>query len=267
MRVTRILLLACLVAGLPVLRAQGEPAKVFAEANDLFRRANQVQATAPQQASELYRKAVLRYRHLIDEVGIRNSKLFYNLANTYHQLDDIGRAIVNYRRAERLDPADPNLLRNLEHARSRRQDKLDSDTGGQALKTLLFWHYEFSVSSRVRLFACAWLLFWTLLLMRLLGQVWVPREIAMGSGVVAALFLGSLAHDAVTRRSTVEGVIVSPDTIARQGDGQSYEPAFRDPLHAGAEFEVLETRPDWYRVELPDGRSCWLAERDVELVR
>ena len=267
MRVAQTLLLTGLVVGMPVLRAQGEPAAVFGEANDLFRQANQMQANAPQQASDLYRKAVLRYRHLIDERGVRNSKLFYNLANTYHQLDDIGRAIVNYRRAERLDPVDPNVLRNLEHARSRRQDKLDSNTGGQALKTLLFWHYELSVSTRVRLFASGWLIFWTLLLMRSVGQDWVPREIAMGSGVVAALFLISLAYDGAAARSTIEGVIVAPDTIARQGDGQSYEPAFRDPLHAGAEFEVLETRPDWYRVELPDGRRCWLPERDVELVR
>ena len=105
LRVAWILLLVCLVAGVPVVRAQGEAEEVFAEANDLFRQANQVQATAPQQASDLYRKAVLRYRHLIDEVGIRNSKLFYNLANTYHQLGDIGRAIVNYRRARAARPS------------------------------------------------------------------------------------------------------------------------------------------------------------------
>ncbi len=267
MRVTRILLLAVLVAGVPLARGQDGPDKVFAEANDLFRQANEIQTTAPQQSNELYRKAALRYEHLIEERGIRNSKLFYNLANAYHQLDDLGRAIVNYRRAERLDPVDRNVLRNLDHARSRRQDKLDSDTGGQALKTLLFWHYEFSASTRIRLFAGAWVLFWSLLLMRSLGQPWVPREIAMGSGVVAALFLVSLAYDGVAAQRTVEGVIVAPDTIARQGDGPSYEPAFRDALHAGAEFKVLEERPDWYRVELPDGRRCWLPARDIELVR
>ena len=75
---------------------------------------------------------------------------------------------------------DPNVLHNLEHARSGRRVKLDPDTGGQALKTLLVWHYEFSVSTRGQLFACAWLLFWTPLVMRSLDQHWVPREIASG---------------------------------------------------------------------------------------
>ena len=154
MRVAKILIAAGLVAGVFPVRAQDEPAAVFAEANDLFRQANQMQATAPQQASDLYRKAALRYQHLIDERGIRNSKLFYNLANTYHQLDDIGRAIVNYRRAERLDPVDMNVLSNLEHARSRRQDKLDSDhwrpgTQDAAVLALRVLHKHSSSAVRV----------------------------------------------------------------------------------------------------------------------
>ena len=66
---------------------------------------------------------------------------------------------------------------------------------------------------------------------------------------------------------TVPGVVVMPETVARQGDGPSYEPAFREALHAGAEFEVIEERPGWCRVELPDGRRCWLDSTAVEFVR
>ena len=66
---------------------------------------------------------------------------------------------------------------------------------------------------------------------------------------------------------TASGVVVASETIARQGDGQSYDPAFEDPLHAGVEFRVLEERPGWHRVELPDGRRCWLPDRDIQLLR
>ena len=95
----------------------------------------------------------------------------------------------------------------------------------------------------------------------------MPQEIAVAAGIAALLVLGSLAYEAVAQRGTALGVIVVPDTVARQGDGHSYESAFREPLHAGAEFRVLEERPDWYRVELPDGSSCWLPAADVELLR
>lgn len=247
--------------------AEAGAVAVFEEANEAFGRANELRANDPQQAADLYRRSALRYRHLLDEFGIRNSKLYYNLANAYFQLDDLGRAIVNYRRAEALDPGDPNVLRNLEHARSRRQDKLDAGSRGQALQTLLFWHFEFSTGTRMRIFAAAWALLWGLLLMRSLGYRWVPREIAIGLGAAAVLLAASMLYEAAVSRSAVEGVIVAPDSVARQGDGDSYESAFRDPLHAGAEFRVLEQRPDWLRVELPDGRRCWLRAADVELVQ
>ncbi len=258
---------AWLLVGAAALPAQEDPAAVFAEANELFRQANQLRSSHPDQAAALYRRAALRYENLLGERGIRNSKLHYNVGNAYFQLGDIGRAILNYRRAERLDPGDLNVQRNLEYSRSTRKDKLDSSGEGQVVETLLFWHYDFAPDTRTRLFAGAWLGFWLVLLLRFLGKAWVPREIAFGFGMAAALLLLSLTYEAIAEHRTTAGVVVVPDTVARQGDGQTYEASFEDPLHAGAEFRVLEERPDWYRVELPDGRRCWLAARDVELIR
>lgn len=266
MSFARLWLAAGLLASVGAASAQEDPLGVFAEANELFRQGNQAQASDPTNADESYRRAALRYQHLIEERGIRNSKLYYNLANAHHQLGDIGFAIVNYRRAERLDPGDANVRRNLEQARSRRQDKFNPAAGNQTLRTLLFWHFEFASSTRVRLFACAWVLLWWLLLLRASGVGWVPREIAVGAAAVAALLIGSVIYEAVATANHPEGVIVATDTIARLGDGQSYDSAFREPLHAGAEFRVLEQRPDWYHVELPDGSQCWVSAEDVELL-
>ncbi len=247
--------------------AQQAAEDIFSEANEYFRRANEVRETDSQGASELYRRAARRYESLVGELAIRNSKLHYNLGNAYFQLGDIGRAILNYLVALRLDPGDANAARNLEFARATRTDKLDPSGGKPVLETLLFWHYDFSSATRLRLFAGTWVVFWGLLLLRRVGKDWVPREIAYGFGAVAALTLASFAYDAVNESRTVTGVVVASETVARQGDGQSYEPAFEDPLHAGTEFRVLEERPDWQRVELPDGRRCWLPDRDIEFVR
>ena len=46
--------------------------------------------------------------------------------------------------------------------------------------------------------------------------------------------------------------------IARKGDGDTYEPSFKEPLHAGAEFKLMENRGEWYQVELADGQRCWI---------
>lgn len=263
----RYLALALLALGAAsALLAEEDAATVFAEANELFDEGNRLQGSNPQEAARLYRSAALRYEHLLGERGIRNAKLHYNLGNAYHQLDDIGRAILNYRRAERLDPSDANVQRNLAYARSRRQDRLEAAGSGRVLETLMFWHYEFAPATRMRLFAGLWLLFWTAMILRRRVREWIPREVTLALGVAAALLLGSLAYEAAGERETVAGVVIVPETVARQGDGLGYEPAFQEPLHAGAEFRVLEERRDWLRVELPDGRLCWLSAPDVELI-
>ena len=260
-------LLVALLLGTGGLWPQDDASTVFATANEQFRQANAIRSDAPDRSAELYRSAALRYESLVAEREIRNSKLYYNLANAHFQLGDIGRAILNYRRAERLDPGDDNVRRNLQFARSRRLDRLDASRQGQVVRTLLFWHYEFGRFARVRLFAAMWLGLWAVLLLRALGNAWVPRELAYGFGVAAALILGSLAFDAMAERNTVAGVVVVQETVARQGDGATYEASFEEPLHSGAEFRILEERPGWYRVALPDGRRCWLSAVDVELVR
>lgn len=246
--------------------AQPEATAVFSEANEHFRQANDLRASDPDAAAELYRRAARRYETLVRELGIRNSKLYYNLGNAYFQLGDVGRAILNYLVAQRLDPADANVARNLEFARASRTDMLEPAGGSGALDTLLFWHYGFSSPTRLRVLAVAWITFWGLLLLRRAGKDWVPREIALGAGAVVVLLTGSLAWDMLADSRTEQGVVVAAESVARQGDGQSYAPAFEDALHAGVEFRVLEERPGWHRVELPDGRRCWLADEDIELV-
>lgn len=262
---------------LPVLRplmftaallpaAAQDPAAIFDEANSFFQQANGMQASNPETARNLYRRAALRYERLISEVGIRNGKLYYNLANTYFQMDDIGRAILNYRRALRLNPSDPNLNRNLAFARTRRYDKFEEAQETQVMRTLLFWHFDLAPVTRLAVFTVVSALFWGAMLLRLYRRMALPAGVTAGLALAAACFLGSILYDAAIGEKQRYGVVTAPDTIARQGDGETYEPSFADPLHAGAEVRLIEQRPDWRRVELPDGRRCWLSARDIEWI-
>ncbi len=266
MRLATTMLVAALACGGGAF-AQDSAEAVLSEANDYFRQANEIRATQPREALDLYRRAALRYETLVGESGLRSGKLYYNLGNAYLQMDDVGRAILSYRIAQKLEPGDPNIARNLAYARTVRADKLDPAAGRPVLETLLFWHYDITRATRLRIFAFSWIAFWGLMLLRQAGRDWVPREIAAAFLVVGLLFLSSFAYDTIGEGRSEPGVVVAIETVARQGDGLSYDPAFEEPLHAGAEFEVLEERPGWHRVELPDGRRCWLPDQDIELVR
>ena len=71
-----------------------------------------------------------------------------------------------------------------------------------------------------------------------------------------------------TRReaATRTGVITAAEVVARQGDGPNYPPSFKDPLHAGMEFDLLEHRPGWLHIELSDGTDAWVPDDTAGLV-
>ena len=238
---------------------------LFDQANDAFRQANAM--AGDPQAEKFYEKAILSYERIIAEGRIQNAKLFYNLANAYLLKEDIGKAILNYRRAEKLDGADANIRKNLEFARTHRIDKITPKTQERVLETLFFWHYDFSLRTKLIL-AC---LFFAAVCICATVMIWRGRTpLFTGAGLIAAVLMMSFTVSVVveSRRmaKTACGVITARDVIARQGDEQSYPESFKDPLHAGTEFDLIEHRPGWFHIELPDDSDAWIPDNAAELI-
>lgn len=251
---------------LPGTAVEGK-APLFREANEYFRRANDLYAADPAAARDFYLKAVRRFERLTNEGGVVNGKLYYNIGNCYFLLDDIGRAILNYRRAERYIPADVNLRQNLAYVLSKRLDRLEIEQRQRVMKTLFFWHYDLTTRIRSFIFGFFYVSFWSLAAVRLFyRRSALTRGLAV-SFCVALLFFGSLAVDHYAAAAGGQGVLLASEVTARKGDGVTYSPSFKNPLHAGTEFTLLEKRGNWWHIELVDGRQCWVPGQEAALVR
>ena len=242
-------------------------ADLYSQAKDLFRQANELAATAPGQAKDLYRKTAMRFERIIREGNIKNGKLYYNLGNVYFRMKDIGRAIVNYRRAEQYMPNDPNLKQNLKYARKKRFDDIEEKQETKVLKTLFFWHYDLPTKTRVFIFTVFFILLWFFAGIRIFTDKTFLGWCITPAVILSLLLAGSLVTEEVSLRKSQPGVIISPEVVARKGNSHTYEPSFKDPLHSGTEFTLIEDRGNWYYVELADSRACWVPSKDVELVR
>ncbi|MGD8368991.1 MAG: tetratricopeptide repeat protein [Desulfobacterales bacterium] len=257
-------------AAAPLSAAGAGPVDVktlYRQAVEAFRNANTLAAADPEKAQELYRKAVMRFERIAREGGVHNGKLYYDIGNTYFKMKDIGRAILNYRRAEQFIPNDPNLRQNLNFARRKRVDHIEEKQETRILKTVFFWHYDLSTRTRVYLFAVVFMLLWIFAAVRMFRR----RPFTVWCIAVSLLFSillgGSLVAEQVHRQRTRPGVVISEQVVARKGNSVTYEPSFKEPLHAGAEFTLMETRGDWCRIALPDSRTCWVPKTDIEMVR
>ena len=241
--------------------------RLFHEASSMFAEADKLASSDPDKAKSLYQKSIARFDRIIKEGGIENGKLYYNIGNTYFRIKDIGRAILYYRRAEQYLGNDINLQQNLEFARNTRKDQIKEKQKTKILKTLFFWHYDLSAKTRLILFTLSFGLLWTFAAIYIFIKKPVFKWMISITAALSLLFAGSFIIEYITLQKSIPGVIIRQQVIARKGNSESYEKSFKEPLHAGTEFTLLEHRGSWLRIELPDARTCWLPAADVELVR
>lgn len=175
--------------------------------------------------------------------GYRNGAVYYNLGNAYYRAGEYGRAILNYRKAIPFRPRDPYLAANLQQALIAAPGRL-SEPPRAWWTHVLFWTEWLSFPSKVKLVFGGLTLAaiaTTLAVWFRMPRVVLPITILM----VCTLAIGI---DAVLCDSEIMGsklAVITGETIARKGTGQSYEPAFDQPLRDGAEFEMLSETPEW----------------------
>ena len=241
-----------------------EVAGVVREAEQLFASGNEAQTK--DEAAELWRKSAARYELAIREGGLSNGPIFYNLGNVYYRLGDMGRTILNYRRAMRFMPNDRNLLTNLEYARRSRQDAIEEQESRKVLKTLLFWHYDFSLATRELVFIVCFCAIWLIAVLMKFWRAAFLKVALFCVFFVALVMATSMVTTEIHEHKFKEGVIVAEECKGYKGNSRSYENSFKEPLHAGTEFVVIEQRDNWLEIRLANGMTTWIPETDAELL-
>jgi len=148
-----------------------------------------------------------------------------------------------------------------------RKDKLGTKEEKKIAQTLFFSHSDLDTGTRLVLFVIAYVTFWLFAAVRIFSQRPYTRWVPAVSLFFCLMFGLSLYIEHYQAQTDPAGVILKPEVTARQGDAESYQPSFEHPIHAGAEFLLLENRGSWWQIELPDGRSCWIPAESAELVR
>jgi tetratricopeptide (TPR) repeat protein len=272
-RVRKLIVLFILIVvsaiGALITDASEEPQTrmVLAEAEELFQQASNTEDK--ERARILFEKALLRFESALEDGQGGSGKLLYNIGNTYYRLGDFGRAILFYRRAQLLIPADPNLSHNLRYVRSLRVDLIPSWQHSALYRTLFFWHYSLPQWVRISLLIAS---FWGICLITALSLLKPDLRIRWkmifitACGAIIIIMTASLVADEIKLRTLRDGVITAEEVIARKGDGTAYQRSFVDPLHQGTEFKLLEERAGWYYIELMDRRTGWIPDSAAEMV-
>ncbi len=209
-----------------------------------------------------YAGAVQRYE-AVAAGGFDGGNLRFNLANAYFKSGDLGRAILNYERAQLWLPGDPDLRANLDLARNQ--------TGAAACESGGWFNLAFPLATTfsswnlaVLASSCLAFLFLALALRPFLERARRPLAVtAIVFGLLGFECAASLAARAWTVERTPRAIVLgSGDTPVR------FEPDEDGTVHftvpQGAEVVIADQRQDWAQVARCDGRRGWIPANAVE---
>lgn len=235
--------------------AEPAPSREIPSAHEVLFRANQ------DYLEGRYAEAAQGYERLLSRGDI-NGHVLYNLGNAYLRDGQLGKAILQYRKALLLIPRDGDLKANLAHARSLRLDRLEPESDARStLRVLTFWYRGMNLGEFLGAFLALHALFWAVALLRL----YRPSE-ALSWAFALLLAASALAAGsaALKWRQTLngsDGVVLEKEVQARAGFTERDTVLF--VLHEGAEFTILGEEAGWWKIELADGKKGWIPARSA----
>ena len=204
----------------------------------------------------------------IEKNGYHSYRLYYNMGNAWYKTGNMGKAILYYEKALKLNPAGEDALNNLQIAKLQTLDKIDVlpefivSTWIKDIRNLMSsngWGY-----TAVGLFAVVCIL---LLLFKFAPTTggrklsFVLACVVFMFFIFAVLFAFSLRAKAKSEDNAVVMVPVSNVKSAPNSTGNNLF-----ILHEGSKVEILEQAGKWCRIEISDGRQGWLEEKDIEVI-
>lgn len=247
--------LFALLPGVVLAQAPVSPTEAMRAANQSYEEGKYAEA------AEIYETMV--------NAGVVDEIVYFNLGNAYYKQGDLGRAILNYRRAQVIDPRDSAAAENLTIARLQTLDQIDA-TNVNPFSNLVQYVEEWLTLREAAVLAL--FLWWIVslfvvaaILSRRLRKycLWVAG--ILGIFLLAGIF--SMANRYYTRQTTPEAVVVATEVDVTSGPGTADQYVIEFNLHSGAEVLITDQRPGWRNIALSGNDfKGWVPAEAVEQV-
>lgn len=228
--------------------------------NTLFYQANSLYKEAK------YKEAISAYEELLDN-NIETGAVCYNLGNTYFKAGQRGRAILNYLRAGRLAPRDPDLRENLSYARSLIKGGQTPLKGGWIFKTWDDLCRSITINETACLVSVFYLLGMVMLIICVLNRKIrkTLRYFIIVSGCVFILFALALITQINWFEYQTRAVVINDQVrIVFEPSEDAMDTELL--LYEGHTVRIIGTDGRFYKIKRPDGQSGWVRSEDLELL-
>ena len=229
-----------LVIALPISAA--DRPSLFEEANRLYEQGK-------------YTEAASRYESLAT-TGRNSPGVFFNLGNSYFKQGEVGRALLNYRKAEALAPRDPDIQANLRFTRDRVSGSLSIP------RSLLQRFFNYFTLNELASFIGPLFWVWAALFCAIRVRPSLRSTLRTALVITGTILVLSLCFLLAALFAKMQRIVI---VTSRQGTvhlGPLPESQSAFVATDGSELRLHETRPDWLQVSDRSGRTGWLSTKD-----
>ena len=214
-----------------------------------------------------YAKAIEHFQGALQN-GRESAALYFNLGNAYYKTDDVGRAIVNYERAKRLDANDEDIDFNLQIAQLRVVDKIPTAEMDYFYKLWQNIKNGLSLNLLAILTLAGYILFIVLWIMKLFTKKPVLQNLiryALTPTLIALILISFLfglrVRDDLTTRY---GVILAQKVDVTSSPADDATEVFA--LHEGVKVRIVATSGNFYRIRQSDGKDGWVQADKLQII-
>ena len=201
-----------------------------------------------------------------DSKGLFSSDLYVNWGNAAIQINELGTAVLAFRKALQIDPWNTRAKKNLEYVRAQLPDwTKDDGAESVSLNRLFFWKL-FLPQSTIQVIAASMFLlgaallaasiFWNLIPLRYLAvlpfAVWI------------LLLLSTFSYSGDQENGGI--VFVAEETMCRTADSKNSSFSFETPIPAGAEGVSMRERAEWVEIRLGKSITGWVPRSSIQFV-
>ena len=225
----------------------------FKQANDLYN-------------SGYYKEAIGRYDSILAS-NQHSAEMYFNLANCYYKLNEIGPSIFYYEKALQLSPNDSDILNNLGYAQKMTIDAIQEVPESGVSKLLNKTLNRLSVDGWAT--RCVGLSFLVVILF--LGYYLSYSEtkkrlfFISSCGVLIVLFisLGLLFKKDSLDNNTHPAIVFVKEAEVKSEPNLRSETSFT--LHEGTKVLVIEDyNDDWLKIKLLNGKTGWMTRSELK---
>lgn len=217
--------------------------------------------------NENYSEAIESYSKILNQ-GFESAALYFNIGNSYFKTGQIGRAILNYERALKMNPGDEDIQFNLRLAKTRTIDNIKEVP---QLFIIDWWNLLISMFS-VSGWALVLLVFYLLLLMFIalyfLSNNINLQRLSIYGGIVSSVFLLIFAivlFASYHREVSFDyGILVANSANVKVSPTEDSSDSFI--IHEGIKFELQDQLDNWAKIKLADGKVGWLQVNSFEKI-